>query len=386
MKKNITKEGKEGRPTRKTRREVRKLASKEPLTIGVDIGDKKCHYCVVDKKGEIVEEGSLDTTKTGLNALFEGLASVRIAIEAGTHSPWISRHLTAYGHEVIVANPRRVEAISSNNRKNDRVDAKMLAKLARFDPELLHPIQHRREETQVHLMHIRSRENLVKVRTGLVNEARGQVKAIGYRLESCDTDKFGPEQAKDLPEAVREALKTTLDAIATLTETIKQADSNIGKIAKQYPEIKLLTAIYGVGELTALAYVLTIEEAERFEKSREVGAYLGIAPGQRQSGESDPQQRITKEGDRMVRWMLVQCAHCILRKNAPDSDLKRWGEKKLTEHLGKPGKKSSKKKVLVAVARKLAVVMHKLWVNGEVYDSLYNAKKLEAQAQAKPAA
>lgn len=131
--------------------------------------------------------------------------------------------------------------------------------------------------------------------------------------------------------------------------------------------------------------MLTIEDADRFNKSRDVGAYLGMVPGQKQSGGSDPQQRITKEGDRMVRWMLVQCAHCILRKNAPDSDLKQWGEKKLIEQVGKPVKKSSKKKVLVAMARKLSVVMHKLWANGEVYDPLYNAK-LRVQAQEQQAA
>ena len=385
VKKNITTEAKEGRPTKKIRREVRKLALQEKLTIGVDIGDRTSHYCVRDGKGEIVEEGKLGTTRTGLNALFEGMATVRVAIEAGTHSPWISRHLSSQGHEVVVANPRKVKMISEGSRKNDRVDAALLAKLAQYDPELLSPIRHRTEETQVHLTHIRSRENLVKTRTALVNEARGQVKALGYRLESCDADNLGLEQAKDLPEGIREALQLTLEAIEQLTEKIKQAEWNITQIAKQYPEIKLLTAIYGVGELTALAFVLTIEDAERFDKSRDVGAYLGIAPGQKQSGDRDPQQRITKEGDRMVRWLLVQCAHCILKKTAPDSDLKRWGEKKLTEHVGKPGKKSSRKKVLVAVARKLSVVMHKLWVNGEIYDPLYNAKQ-QARSQEQPAA
>lgn len=385
MKKNITVEAKEGRPTKKIRREVRNLALQEKLTIGVDIGDRTSHYCVLDAKGEVVEEGKLGTTKTGLNALFEELPTVRVAIEAGTHSPWISRQLSSQGHEVIVANPRRVKAISDSRRKNDRVDAAKLAKLARFDPELLFPIHHREEETQLHLTHIRSRENLVQARTGLINEARGQVKALGYRLESCDADTLGPEQAKNLPEGVREALALTLQAIEQLTEKIKQADWNIGQIAKKYPEIELLTAIYGVGELTALAFVLTIEDADRFNKSRDVGAYLGMVPGQKQSGDSDPQQRITKEGDRMVRWMLVQCAHCILRKNAPDSDLKRWGETKLIEQVGKAVKKSSKKKVLVAMARKLSVVMHKLWANGEVYDPLYNAKRRE-QAQEQQAA
>jgi transposase len=233
-------------------------------------------------------------------------------------------------------------------------------------------VRHRAEQTQLDLVHIRSRENLVQARTQLINEVRGQARSLGYRLDSVDADQVGPQLAKELPENVRHALEMTLETIAQLTGTIHRADREIHQISQRYPEIELLTAIYGVGELTALAFVLTIEDAERFGKSREVGAYLGMAPGQVQSGASDPQQRITKEGDRMARWLLVQCAHCILRRNAPDSDLKRWGEKKIREEMGKPGRQNSKRKkrVLVAVARKLAVLMHRLWVHGEVYDPL----------------
>lgn len=384
MKKDITGEGKQDRPTKAVRREIEKLAGSQEVTIGVDIGDRVSRYCVLDATGEVVGEGKLDTTKTGLNALFSGLPRARVAIEAGTHSPWISRQMSSQGHEVIVANPRKVRAICESKRKNDRVDALKLARLARFDPKLLFPIRHRAEQTQLDLVHIRSRENLVQARTKLINEVRGQAKALGHRLDSGDADQVNPELSKDLPEGVRDALQLTLETIAHLTEQIRRADGEIHQIAKRYPEIELLTAIYGVGELTALAFVLTIEDAERFGKSREVGAYLGIAPGQAQSGGSDPQQRITKEGDRMVRWLLVQCAHCILRRNAPDSDLKRWGEKKLREELVTRGKKSNKRKkrVLVAVARKLAVLMHRLWAHGEVYEPLYNARQAERQGRA----
>jgi transposase len=333
--------------------------------------------------GEVLEEGKLDTTKVGLDALFKRLAPVRVAMETGTHSAWISRQLTAQGHEVYVANARKLRMIFESKRKNDRVDALKLAQLGRFDAKLLHPVQHRAEQTQLDLVAIRSRENLVEARTKLINQVRGQTKSLGHRLESKDTEKVGPELAKDLPEDVRQALQITLEATEQLTEAIHRSDAQIHEIAKRYPEIELLTAIYGVGELTALAFVLTIEDAGRFDKSREVGAYLGLTPGEAQSGDSDPQQRITKEGDRMMRWLLVQCAHCILRKNAPDCDLKRWGEKKLLEELTKPGKKRNqrKKKVLTAVARKLAVLMHRLWSYGEVYDPLHNAKLEEAKSK-----
>jgi len=175
-------------------------------------------------------------------------------------------------------------------------------------------------------------------------------------------------------------VKRMLATAELVTEQIKAADQQIHQIAKRYPEIQLVTEIWGVGQLTALAFMLAIDDKERFEKSREVGPYLGIVPGQDQSGQTDHPQRITKEGDRLVRWLLVQCAHCILRKDAPDCDLKRWGLKKLDDQV-KAGKKPNKKKVLVAVARKLAVLMHRLWTNGEVYDPLYNAKQQAALAQ-----
>jgi transposase len=207
--------------------------------------------------------------------------------------------------------------------------------------------------------------------------ARGLTKSLGYRLADCDADNVGTSLADVLPAAARPGVDLQLELASHLTTKIKEADQQIHSMAERYPEIKLLDVIYGVGELTALAFVLTIEDKERFNKSREVGAYLGMVPGQDQSGASNPQQRITKEGDRMMRWMLVQCAHCILRSGAPESDLRLWGQKKMQEQQTGKGK-PNQKKVLIGVARKLAVLMHRLWVNGEVYDPLYNAKKQAA--------
>jgi transposase len=383
--KHNTTEKSESKVTKTTIGEIQKQASQERLTIGLDLGDRNSHFCVVNEQGRVVMQDKLGTTKTGLNRLFEKLAKVRVALEAGTHSPWVSRHLSSLGHEVIVANPRRLAIISDSKRKNDRIDAEKLARLARMDPELLSPIHHRSEQAQKDLAQIRVRESLVEARTGFVNEARGQAKALGTRLEDCDADHVGTDMTKQLPEDVRAILNPLLELASQMTAKIKEADQTIHTIAKRYGEIQLLTAIWGVGELTALAFVLTIEEKERFDKSRQVGPYLGMVPGQSQSGNSDPQQRITKEGDRLVRWLLVQCAHCILRQGAPDSDLRRWGLNKIDEMKNGKGK-PRKKKVIVAVARKLAVVMHRLWVHGEVYDPLYNAKKQEALAKRKSAA
>ncbi len=385
MKKDSISAAKQGK-AKSTEREIAKGSASEQLTIGLDLGDRTSQYCILNAAGEVIQRDKVATTKADLRRTFELAGRVRIVMEAGTHSPWVSRCLMKLGHEVIVANPRKVGLITGTRRKNDRIDAEKLARLGRVDPRLLSPIVHRGEQAQEDLAQIRVRHELVELRTAAINSARGMVKSFGYRLGHCDADQMGPAQAAELPAGWKRCIEPLLEIAAQLTAQIKAAEQRIHEIATRYPEIQLVTAIHGVGELTALTFLLTLDEVGRFGKSREVGPYLGLAPGQSQSGDSDPQQRITKEGDRMVRWILVQSAHTILRYGAPDSDLRRWGLEKLEQEKkkrGKAGKKSpGKKKVLVAVARKLGVLMHHLLATGEVYDPLYGAKQRAAQAAA----
>jgi transposase len=384
MKKNITEKKYAGIGLKRIR-QVQKQTAEQRLTIGLDLGDRTSHYCILNEQGDIVIQGSMPTSKAGLKRLFEKMPLSRVALEVGGHSTWVSRYLAAMGHEVIVANARNVAWITQSRRKNDRLDAEKLARLARLDPQMLSPIRHRGEQAQKDLAVIRSRAVLIEARTSIINSVRGQAKSLGERLESCDADQVGTKLAGKLPADIRSLVEPLLTAAAHLTEQIKALDAAIHAVAQRYPEIQLLTPIYGVGELTALTFVLVIEECQRFGKSREVGPYLGLVPGQDQSGGSDPGQRITKEGDKLLRWMLVQCAHCILKRGAPDSDLRRWGLAKVEEGnqvQAKSGKKpKGKKRAVVAVARRLAVLMHKLWSNGEVYDPLYGAKAAEQAAR-----
>lgn len=345
-----------------------------PITIGMDLGDKSSRYCVLDSKGEVVQEGSVATTKKGLTERFGVLQRCRIAMEAGTHSPWVSRLLSGLGQEVIVANARQVKLISASSRKDDRMDAQTLARLARVDPQLLRPIQHRSEKAQEHLMKIRVRATLVDTRTSLVNAARGLAKPVGERLPVCDADSMGVERMAGLPAAIQQMLKPLLEQVESLTEKIKECDKELEQIARsEYPETELLQQVSGVGTLIALTFVLTVEDAERFAKSRDVGCYVGLRPKRSESGESQPQLRITKEGDVYLRKMLVQGAHCILSRRGPDTDLKRWGLK-----LADRGGKNAKKRAIVAVARKLAILLHRLWVTGQVYEPLRNSQGLSA--------
>jgi len=293
----------------------------------------------------------------------------------------VSRLLKSFGHEVIVANARQVKLISQSTRKDDKLDARTLARLARIDPELLRPIRHRSERAQLDLTQIRVRAALVEARTGLVNGTRGLAKALGERLPKCDADNLDVEQLAGWPAELQTALRPLLEQVAALTEKIRACEQRLEQIAREeYPETELLKQVSGVGTLIALTFVLTLEDAARFRKSRDVGCYVGLRPKSRDSGESQPQLGISKEGDVYVRKLLVQGAHCILSKRSPDTDLKRWGLK-----LCARGGKNAKKRALVAVARKLGILLHRLWVTGAVYEPLRNSKAAERAAQKKAA-
>jgi transposase len=342
------------------------------VTAGLDLGDKYSYLCLLDTEGgEVIEEGRVRTTPEALRRRFCSEQPMRMAIEAGTHSPWASRVLEECGHEVLVANPRRTRLIYTNKRKTDEIDAESLARLARVDPKLLYPLKHRGEDSQAHLALIRSREALVSARTQLVNHVRGTVKSFGTRLPKCPARSFHNRAPEHIPEALRAPLGPILEQIGSLTERIREYDRQLERVSKaHYPETELLRQVEGIGVLTALTFVLTLEDPYRFEKSRSVGAYLGLVPARDQSGDRDPQKRISKEGDEMLRKLLVGSAHYILGPFGSDSDLRRHGEK-----IASRGAKNAKKRAVVAVARKLSVLLHRLWVSGEVYDPLYNTHR-----------
>jgi transposase len=341
-------------------------------TIGLDLGDRTSHYCILNEVGEVIWEGQLATTPKGIEEVFGRIPRSRIALETGTHSPWVSRQLTQLGHEVIVAHARNVRLIGESSRKDDQLDARTLARLARIDPGLLGPVQHRSAKAQIHLTVIRARAGLVSARTALVNAVRGLTKSYGQRLRKCGTEQMNREIAKGLSQELREALDPLLGEIESLNERIAEYDRRIEQIAKEvYPEVALLKQVKGVGPLIALTFVLTLDDPYRFRRSRDVGCFVGLRPGRRNSGMCEPQMHISKEGDRYLRTLLVQGAHYILGPFGEDSDLRRWGLK-----LAERGGKNAKKRAVVAVARKLAVLLHKLWVSGEVYEPLRNNQKV----------
>lgn len=340
------------------------------LVIGLDLGDRNSHFFLLESvrgDSDEGERGTVDTTPEPLERFFRSVPRSLVVIEAGTHSPWVSRLIVACGHKAMVANARQLALIYKSNNKTDRTDSERLARLGRFEPELLCPIVHRGEEAQRDLAVIRTRDALVRARTLLINNVRGQVKSFGARIPpGISTPAFHHKAKPHLPAELSAALSPVLVTLALISTQIRELDRKIERLCREeYSETKLLRQVKGVGPITALTFVLTIDDPHRFARSRDVGAYLGLVPRRDASGRRDPELRITKAGDRALRRLLVQCAHQIIGRKREDSDLRRWGES-----LAARGKKNAHKRAVVAVARKLAVLLHRLWVTGSVYEPL----------------
>jgi transposase len=336
------------------------------MTIGCNLGDRFSRMCVLDDTGMVVEEQRVRTTPDGMKTFFAGRSRARIVVEVGSHSRWVNALLVELGHDVIVANPRQVPLISQSQRKTDRRDAEILARLGRVDQRLLSPVRHRSASVQTDLAMVRARDVLVQERTRLVNHVRGMAKSIGHRFRRCSAASFHRSAVNDMPPSLASALMPIISCIEHLSEQIGSYDERLTNRAREkYPATQVLEQVPGIGMLTALTFVLTLEEPTRFKKSRDVGGFLGLVPRKEQTGESDPQRRITKAGDRYLRRLLVNCSQFILGPFGPPTDLRNWGLE-----LSKRGGKNAKKRAVVAVARKLAVLLHRLWITGEAYEPL----------------
>ena len=341
----------------------------EGCTVGLDVGDEYTHAAVINGQGELLIEERMRTREPEMRKWLSSGPAALVALETGTHSRWIAKVAGECGHEVIVANARELRLIYGGTNKHDRMDAKKLARMARIDPELLKPVKHRSDRQHSDLAVIGARELLVKMRSEAINMVRGMVKAAGRRVDACPSESFPRYAAEVVPEELKNALAPVLEFLDELNNRIREYDERIEHLAKtEYPEVALLTQVAGVGTLTALMFVLTIGDPWRFQRSRDVGCYLGLRPKRNQSGERDPQLGISKVGNSRLRKTLVNCAHVILGRSGRDCDLRRWGLK-----LAGTGK-NAKKRAVVAVARKLAVLLHALWTTGQEYRPLREVK------------
>lgn len=337
---------------------------------GIDLHTKSSEVVVIGEGGEIVEHAKIPTTETALRRWFGNRDAMVVCIEACGQSAWAARILSSLGHDMVVANGARVRLIAEATLKNDTVDATTLARLVRADRTLLSPITHRSPETQRQRAVLRSRRTLVNARTACTNAARGILRSFGHKTPSRSAEKLAEAIADDrIPEELVAAVAPLVRVALELTIEIERLDEDVEEMGEDHPAVALLQTVPGVGPLVALAYVLCIEDPARFPKSRSTAGYLGLRPKMRESASSSRFGSITKQGDPEMRKLLVQAAHGMLRSHA-DSDLKRWANG-LSARIGK-------KKAVVALARKLAVVMHRMWVTGEPFHPFRDARELAA--------
>lgn len=338
-------------------------------TVGIDLGDKKHAICAIDSEGELIEQRPITNHRESIRRLSQKYPEARMVMEVGTHSPWISRFLSELGHEVFVANARKLRAIYANNRKSDEADAHILARLGRFDTSLLYPIQHGSEQAQRDMLQIKLRDNLVRQRVDIISAVRFTLKSLGLRIKSPSTPSFARHARKVLAERDEDLLKMiepSLDVLDVMNDQIKHLDKKIEILGvEQYPESQRLRQISGVGPITSLAFVLLMGDLDRFSSSRAVGAYLGLVPKRDQSGNLDKKLPISKAGDAYMRRLLVGAAQYILGPFGSDCDLRRHGLE-----LAERGGRGAKKKAVIATARKLAVLMHALLLKDREYQPL----------------
>ena len=327
------------------------------FTIGLDLGDRSHYVCVLDAAGQIIHEGPLPNDRVALTLLLAKYPAATVALEAGTHSPWISRYLTGLGATVIVANPRKLHAISRHERKCDRRDAVMLARLARADAALLHPLQHGSAQAQHDLLGLKLRDSLVRTRVNLINTVRFTLKSLGHAVSNPSSEAFHKSILTAVPA---DCLPVVQPVLAEQIKTLER--DLVARSQRDYPVTQRLQQIAGVGPLTALCFVLKIGAPARFGRSRDVGAYLGLCPRRDQSGGTDKQLRISKCGDGLLRKLLVSAAHYILGPFGPACALRAYGQ-----HLVGTSVRE-KKRAIVAVARKLAVLLLSLWKHGTDYE------------------
>lgn len=354
---------------------VQSFPVSETSSFGIDIGDRVSQVFWVDPTGERIREFRLQTTHDAFERVFRNRPPARIALEVSSHSPWMVGLLEALGHEVYAANPHRLKIISESACKTDRKDAETLARLVRADPALLNPVAHRSLRFRQHRAILLSRGMAVSTRTTLINHVRGSLKPFGVRLPRLYPETFAKKVVEHIPAGLSAALMPIVQLIHEVNKQIRAYDKALEALADTEYRIPFerLTQVHGVGPVTALLFILTLEDPKRFRRGRQLGAYLGLVPRKRQTSGTDPELSITKRGDTHLRTALIQAAHFMLGAHGIDTDLARFGQRLIERGATseKPGRRHYRRAV-IAVARKLAILLHRLWLSGETWDPLRN--------------
>jgi transposase len=326
---------------------------------GIDLHQNETEICVLDDSGAFVERARVKTSRETLRRRFDGLAPMKVAMEAGGSSPWVARLIESMGHDVVVCAPRRVRLIAESTMKTDEIDAEVLARLVRVDEGFLGRVTHRSESAQLQRGLMTARTALVSARSKWVHSARGILRSFGFRVPGGHTSRFHLRCAKvEMPDDLRAVVQPLLNQVEQVSAEIQAIEERLKSIAEANPIVQHLQKVPGVGTIVALYFVASIDDPDRFQRSRDVAAFFGLRPSLRGSGEICHYGRITKEGDPEMRRLLIQAAHGMINSRKRCA-LQQWALN-IAARRGK-------KKALVALARKLAVLLHHLWATGEVF-------------------
>ncbi len=339
---------------------------------GLDLGDRHSPLCLLGLDGKIIERHRIRTNGKAFEKFFDVWGPMRVVFEAGTHSLWVFRLLQRLGHQPLMADTHHLALITQSMSKSDRRDAATLGELGLRLPQMMRAVTPCSLETQQHRTVPRARDGAVQARTKLSSQGRGLVKSFGARWPACDTAACAKKAAAAMPSDLKDTLGPLLLVIQHRSDEIRRYDKKIEQLGdEKYPHTLRMRSIRGVGPITALAFVLNLDNAvEKLESRRAAGPRRGLRPKQRGSGKRQPELSITKSGDALLRKLLLQCAQYVLGHHGAESRLRSWGWR-----LAARGGKAAKRKAVVAVARKLAILLHVLWKREVDFDPLYETKR-----------
>ena len=340
------------------------------LYCGLDLSIKSTSYCIVNSEKKIVSEGKVATEVEALQGLLKRWEGLKCVVEAAPLAEWMCQVVEDCGHKIDIVCPRKAKPYLSGKKKTDARDARGLAELCRVD--FYEPVHRKSEEARAIRSFMVARKQLVDAGVGIVSSIRGLLRANGVKLVASSDEEHFEVKVKaamvELPRLVQSGIRPLLATYLLLRRQQRRMYRQLQKWANENPVSERLMSIPGVGAATAVAFVATIDEPKRFKSGAHVASYLGLVPSVNQSGEKESRGKITKQGDVLVRWLLVEAAHVLLTRSKADCELKEWGLR-LREAKG-PGK------ARVAVARKLAGLMWVMWLREE----RFRGKKAQAAA------
>lgn len=324
---------------------------------GIDLGNKDSMFVIIQGDRQLVKEEKISTNKAAIKKALKGYRNLTCIVEAAPLAEWICGIVEELGHKIVIVCPRKakVALASQAKKKTDRRDARALAELCRSG--WYESVHRKSAEAREMRSFMTARKQLVECSNAIGSSIRGILRAHGVKLEGgsdeanfCDKVRVAME---GLPKLAQRGIKELLIAFAQLHEQQRALYKELHKNTKENRLTKLLQTIPGIGPATAAAFVATIDDPNRFPDGEKVASYVGLTPSVYQSGETEYHGRITKTGDKLLRWLLVEAAHILLTRSGTPCDLRTWGLK-LQEKKGTG-------KARVAVARRLCGIMWKMW-------------------------